>query len=560
MDENRNPPRISVDAKGAHPDPFVAAFNCLNSERPLRDRELQQAASDLSANLVASAKRSLAAHLARNPKDPDALYLKAQIALRQHNPKEARELLRACLSFAPKFALARYALARLLIQLNEPDAALSELEVLLAAESDNPLFRNLQAKVLQAIGQADRSLAIRKTLVDDFPASPECWHAYGNALRASGAPAEQAAVAFRKALALRPTHTKSYWSIANLKAVRFSSDEIDHMEGSLARPDLPAEHRTWLHFSLGKGLEDAGDYARSFQHYARGNALARMRTEYDAERTSALVAATKAVFTSEFVTAHHGWGSADRAPIFIVGMQRSGSTLVEQILASHSAVEGTAELPCLPEMLRRITETAGSDYPGWLPVLDAAAAAEAGEDYLKRAALYRRSDRPFFTDKASANLWHVGAIHLVLPGAKIVDVRRHPAANGFSRFRQYFGKTNLRLAELGREYRDYVDLMAHFDQVLPGKVHRVIYEELVANPEREIRKLLAYLELPFEEACLHFHTTKRAVLTPTSEQVRKPISSEALEHWRNYERWLSPLLESLGPVLAAYPAVPENFR
>jgi hypothetical protein len=235
---------------------------------------------------------------------------------------------------------------------------------------------------------------------------------------------------------------------------------------------------------------------------------------------------------------------------------------VEQILCSHSAIEGTAELPYIAE-LARAKDPDGTDahytYPEALAELNLDAFADLGREYLRRAALHRKSGRPLFIDKAPANYFYVGLIHLILPNAKIIDVRRHPVACSLSIFKQYYSRTNLRLGELGRFYRDYVELMAHFDCVLPGRIHRLLYEDVVAAPEKETRRLLHYLGLPFEENCLRFYETERTVLTPSSEQVRRPISGDAVDHWRNFEPWLRPLVESLGSVAADYPSVPAEL-
>jgi hypothetical protein len=312
-----------------------------------------------------------------------------------------------------------------------------------------------------------------------------------------------------------------------------------------------------LQFALGKALEDAGDYGAAFEQMAQANASLRSRIEYDPKSLTRGVAANKALYTADFFAARAGAGCASTAPIFILGRPRSGSTLLEQMLASHSAIEGTAELPYGPALAAGLNHRSGPAYgTDTLTALGRMSAPELaalGEAYLQSAGVHRRLGRPHFIDKNPANFAHIGMLHLMLPAAKIIDMRRHPVACSFSMFKSLGGKSRLRLDELGRLYRDYVDLLAHFDAVMPGRVLRVFYEDLVREPERELRRVFAHLGLPFEAACLRFHETSRTVLTPSSEQVRQPLHTGAVDHWRHFEPWLTPLIESLGPAHSAYP-------
>jgi hypothetical protein len=338
------------------------------------------------------------------------------------------------------------------------------------------------------------------------------------------------------------------------------------MHEQLRRPDLAPGDRAGFQFALGKAYEDAGDYERSWEQYAKANAAMRIHSTYNPEAHTAAVKANTALFTPEFLRARESWGCKRNDPIFILGRPRSGSTLVEQILASHSAIEGTAELPYIGNLAKRLARRQGhgvvldTDALAALAALGAAEIEALGEEYLESARLHRKTGRPFFIDKKPDNFLFTGMIHLILPNAKIIDARRHPAASCLSTFKLYSVKGRLRITELGASYRNYVELMAHFDRVLPGKIHRVIYEDMVADPESEVRKLLDYLALPFEEQCLRFYETKRTVLTPSSEQVRRPITKEAVDYWRHFEPWLGPLMKSLGSVLTEYPEVPKEFR
>ena len=337
------------------------------------------------------------------------------------------------------------------------------------------------------------------------------------------------------------------------------------MQAQLDRSDISEEDRFHLEFALGKALEDVASYADAFKHYASGNALRKMGMAYDAEETTRHLHRSRALFTPEFFATRKDYGAPATDPIFILGLPRSGSTLIEQILASHSAIEGTMELPDIPAIAKRLGARRRSDeasaYPEVLEDLSAGDCYALGEEFLERTRHQRKLGRPFFIDKMPNNFAHVGLIHLILPNARIIDARRHPLGCCFSGFKQHFARGQgftYDLVDLGRYYSDYVALMAHFDAVLPGRIHRVIYERMVADPETEVRALLDYCGLPFEAACLKFHENERAVRTASSEQVRRPINTDGLDQWRNFEPWLDPLKAALGPVLAAYPDPPAT--
>jgi hypothetical protein len=337
------------------------------------------------------------------------------------------------------------------------------------------------------------------------------------------------------------------------------------METGLEQPGLADDVRLHLHFALGKAHEDEKDYEAAFRHYAEGNAIRRAELPYDAAKFELQIDAMKATFTRELVEDKKGQGCAARDPIFILGMPRAGSTLLEQILASHSLIEGTSELPhiiALTQKLRGDKVLAAQDpYPRLISSLEPERLRELGEEYLRNSRVHRTTQRPLFIDKQPNNWSQAGFIHLILPNAKIIDARRHPLSCCFSNFKQHFARGQVfsySLEGLGHYYRQYVRLMRHFDDVLPGRVHRVIHEELVENPEAEIRRLLDYLELPFEEECLRFYENDRAVWTPSSQQVRQPINRQGMDQWRPFEPWLGPLKDALGPVLDAYPEAPAE--
>jgi tetratricopeptide (TPR) repeat protein len=546
----------------APPDAFALAARRLAAQRPLRDRQLQACAQHLDHGHLELARSVLDRHLARQPADVDALHLLARAALRMNRRAEAYELLARCLRIAPDFAAARFNRANMLVRDWRFDEALDDLGVLLRTDPRNPLFRQVEANVLETIGDNERSLAVCEELAQENPRRFESWLSVGHARRATGRRA-QCVEAYRQALALRPACGRAWWSIADLRTVAFDDADVAAMQALLQRSDVPVEDRAACLCALGKAFEDRGDPARAFERFEQGNALLRHRIVYDADAQAAGIARRKALFTPEFFARRRAAGAGAPAPdpIFVLGRPRSGSTLVEQILASHPAIEGTAELPYLGALADGLGAAGGTADPfAALAALEPAALTALGDEYLRRARLHRRAGRPFFIDKMPGNFLHVGLIALILPNARIIDARRDPAATSFSIFRNWRSRGALNLDELGRFYRDYVALMAHFDAVLPGRVHRVIHEDLLREPEAEIRRLLDALGLPFDERCLRFHETQRAVLTPSSEQVRRPLTAEGVGRWRIFEPWLGPLLDSLGSVQTAYPEVPDELR
>jgi tetratricopeptide (TPR) repeat protein len=529
-----------------------------------RDPQLLAAGAALCENQIPQAEALLRAHLKQFPTDVAALRMLAEVAARLRRFEDAESLLLRCLELAPSFGPARHNYAMVLFRQNRPLEAVREVEVLLAAEPHNPGYRNLQAAVLAKLGNYAQSIETYTQLLASHPRQPKIWMSYGHALKTNGREADSIA-AYEKSLELLPSLGEAYWSLANLKTLRFTPVQIEAMRVQLARPDLGDEDRFHLHFALGKALEDSGEYAESFEHYSRGNSIRRAGIRYCAADNTAHIQRSKALFTAEFFAARRGYGHPTAEPIFIVGLPRAGSTLIEQILASHSQVEGTMELPDIPALARSLTQAARAEsaearYPDSLARLDAAQCSALGERYLAGTRIQRKSAAPHFIDKLPNNFAHLGLILLALPNAKIIDARRHPLGCCFSGFKQHFARGQnftYGLDDIGRYYHDYVELMAHFDAVLPGRVHRVFYEAMVADTETEVRRLLDYCGLPFESACLRFYENERAVRTASSQQVRQPIYRDGLDQWRHYEPWLQPLKTALGPVLDRYPRVPE---
>lgn len=530
-----------------------------------RDPRLLEPALALAEGRIAAAEPLLRQHLKQFPTDVAAIRMLAEVAARIGRHGDAEALLARCLELAPSFHAARHNYAVVLHKNNKPTQALEQVGQLLAFDPRSPAFRNLQAVVLARLGEHDQALALYEELLAEYPRQPRAWMSFGHTLKTAGRTAD-AVAAYRRAIALEPSLGEAYWSLANLKTFRFDPADLPSMRAQLESPRLTREDALHFHFALGKALEDDGEYAASFGHYATGNRLRKEAVPYDSADANDQVRRARALYTPAFFTARHGVGCPAPDPIFVLGLPRAGSTLVEQILASHPAVEGTMELPdvigFVKEFSGRTRRSEASKYPEALASLAPEEFRALGERYLEQTRLQRRSGKPHFIDKMPNNWAHVGLIHLMLPNAKIVDARRHPLGCCFSNFKQHFARGQnftYSLEDLGRYYADYVALLAHFDEVLPGRVHRVVYERMVDDTEGEVRRLLAYCGLPFDDACLRFFENDRAVRTASSEQVRQPIFRDAMEQWRHYEPWLGPLVAALGPVLDAWPgAVPAT--
>lgn len=517
----------------------------------VRHPELLAAANAMDEGRVGDAEKALRRHLSHIPKDVAALRLLALVALRCGQVHDADALLSRCLQFAPDFRAARESHAIALNELDRPQQALEHLEVLLQGEPNHPGYCNLKALMLARIGDHAGAGELCRNLLRDHPDHTRLWLSYGHALKAVG-DTDAAVSAYRRAVTQTPYFGEAWWSLANLKTFRFSHDDASTMQAQLQRPRLNAEHRTHLEFALGKEREDAGDHAAAFAHYKHGNDLRHSQVRHDTRVTSARLQQVRRQPSRGSFAAHPGSGIEAADPIFLVGLPRSGSTLVEQILASHSAVESTMELQEFPALVRELRQRQGGDHDA-LALPDPASLLWLGEHYLQRTRLYRQAGTPRFIDKLPGNFLHVGLIHLALPNARVIDVRRHPMACGFSLFKQLFVRGNefsYRLGDIGCYYRDYVALMTHFDEMLPGRVHRLVYDDLIDDFETQVRRLLDHCGLAFEPACLRFFENPRPVRTASSEQVRHPLFRNGLEQWRHYEAWLQPLQAALGPALA----------
>ncbi|CAN5240443.1 tetratricopeptide repeat-containing sulfotransferase family protein [soil metagenome] len=514
---------------------------------------------------LATAEAILRDYLSKDGGNVGALRLLARIRTDSDAPAEAEALLISVLDRAPDYHAARLDYAMLLLQQQKHLQARQEAKRLLKHEPENRDYLKQYAAACVGLGDHEPVIDLYETLLAGRPASSievadlRLWRA--NALKITGRQRE-AIADYRASLAARPDYGVAWFSLANLKTYRFTDEDVARMRAAEARADIQDTDRIYLCFALGKALEDRGDHAPSWDHYARGNALRRNAGRHRPEIAEACADRLKQVFTADFFAARAGWGVDDPAPVFILGLPRSGSTLIEQILASHSHVEGTQELT---EIGRYAGELCGSDPDCSLPVnaqalrrLTASDARTLGERFLSETRTYRRLGRPFFIDKMPNNFWHIGLIQLMLPRSTIIDVRREPMACCFSNLKQLFGTTNQAftygIEDIACTYRTYLDLMRHWDEVLPGRVLKVHYEDVVADLEGNVRHMLDHTGMPFEPACLAFHETRRSIRTPSSEQVRQPIGRDGLEQWRHYAPWLAPLQDALGDALTGYRA------
>lgn len=525
-----------------------------------RNPRLLRAAAALCENDIPAAEATLRIHLRDHPTDVAAIRMFAEVAARVGRLSEAESLLERALQLAPGFNEARAHYATVLQRQNRPLEALEQVDRVLTEQPKSPNHRNLKASILVAIGEYEQAIDLFAGLLEEYPGQARVWLSYGHVLKTAGQQAESIR-AYRRCIDLVPTLGEAWFTLANLKTFRFTAADMEAMQAALARTDASDDDRLHLHFALGKAFEDASQFEISFRHYSEGNRLRRAQIRYDAAETTKLVERSRALFTREFFAARATAGSVAPDPIFIVGLPRAGSTLVDQILSSHSLVEGTMELHDITDLSRSVNTPAAhgerGHYPQVLEALSPERLRELGEQYLQRTRVQRKTDAPYFIDKMPNNFLHLGLILIALPNAKIIDVRRHPMGCCFSVFKQHFARGqafSYDLTDVGTYYRNYVSLMAHIDAVLPGRVHRVHYESLVEDTETVVRQMLDYCGLAFEESCLRFYENKRAVRTASSEQVRKPIFRDGVDQWRSYEPWLAPLATALGPVLDDYPS------
>jgi len=476
----------------------------------------------------------------------EAMRLLARIGIKLDVLDDAELLLERVLAVAPDYHVARYEYAGVLLQRHRHARAKEETLKLIALEPADRNYQILHATACVALGEHQEALWIYRKLAAETPQSADLHLSIAHTLKTLGR-TDDAIAGYRNAAAARPDFGDAYWSLANLKTYRFTDAEIESMLAQEALASTATVDRYHLNFALGKAFEDRGNYAESYRRYALGNSNKKTESRYRPEAIERNARLQVEVFTPQFLAARKGVGCPNDAPIFVVGLPRAGSTLLEQILASHSQVEGTMELADIPRLVHRLqgAEYLGIDprYPGNLRDLDPVQFRHLGEQFIEDTRVYR-TGKPFFIDKMPNNFRHIGLIHLILPNARIIDARREPMACCFSNFKQLFAtgqEFTYSLEDIGRYYRSYVALMRHWDSVLPGKVLRIQHEDVVENLEANVRRILDFCGLPFEPACVEFHRTERSVRTASSEQVRRPIFREGLDQWRHFEPWLEPL-------------------
>jgi tetratricopeptide (TPR) repeat protein len=556
---------------------LVASWGALvELARELDKRELLTVATDHYARLAAlprellsvrvmmaegnnlSAERLCRAFLKENPKHVEGMRLLANLGIKAEVLDDAEFILESAVAFEPDNRFARFDYMNALYRRQKYAESLEQARILRDSDPENSQYRVAFANQCVAVGDFDQALEIYDDVVGKITNQPTLHLVRGHALKTIGR-VDEAIESYRNCYRARPDFGDAYWSLANLKTYRFSDEELQSMQAAESAAGTRLEDRIHLCFALGKSYEDVGNIKDSMDYYERGNALRKDQLRYDAGRMSYRLSLQQEFCSADLFDARKATGSQSNEPIFIVGLPRAGSTLLEQILASHSQVDGTHELPYISSLAFRLDGRRYVDdkprYPELLPDIPDEQLEKFGDQFLKDAKIHRGS-APRFIDKMPNNFRHIGLIQLILPNAKIIDARRHPMACCFSSYKQLFAtgqEFTYGLQEIGSYYRDYVELMDHWDQVLPGKVLRVQYEDVVADLDTEVRRMLDFCELPFEDSCLEFHQTERSVRTPSSEQVRQPIYTSGLEPWRPFEPYLDPLKAALGPILARYP-------
>ena len=530
-------------------------------------RELVAVSSQYYEGRLDLAEKHCRHFLQHNKHHPEALRWLALIASQHNIYDEAQFLLESALQIAPDSPMIRYSLVEVLKKRQDFQGAYQQASILYN-QSDkpeqhrDPALAILLANQALAIGHYDEAIRLYQQQLDRAPQTETVHLSLGHAWKTSG-DQQQALRHYRDAYSHRPTFGDAYWSLANLKTYSFLPDEVTQMQQQLRNPGLLKEDRTHFCFALGKALEDSGNYHESFACYEQGNQLKKSSGSYNSAKISAEFDAQKTVFTKQMIAEKCHLGNPATDPIFIVGLPRAGSTLLEQILSSHSQVDGTLELPNILAIAQRLRrrhklDTSRPGYPQALAQLSADELRSLGDTYLHDTAIHRKT-APFFTDKMPNNFRHIGLIKLILPNAKIIDARRHPMACCFSVFKQLFAEGqefSYSLEDVGRYYADYVDLMDFWHECFPGEILSVQYEDVITDTEVQVRRILDYCGLPFEAACLEFHKTERPVRTASSEQVRQPIYTSGIDQWRNYQPYLQPLEKALGSTLQNYRPTP----
>jgi len=545
--------------KGSEADKaFEASFE-LNPER----KKLALAAEHQREGRLDEAEQLYREVLRENPNNVDALRLLGTIAASQSRYGEAEQRFRQAIELAPDYVRVIVDLGRIMEEQNRYQEAINCFEKAISLEP-------LNAHSIYQLASTLAPAALTYEAVEAYQRVLELQHQHAGALLGVAhrlktvGRQDESVVAYRDLMALTPDHGEGYWSLANLKSYKLTDEDIQEMESQLKKEDLTDQSEVHFLFALAKTYEDQGEYDRGWSYYNKGNEKRRMMEQYDPVRTEVTNDAIISVFDQPFLEKNASLGNSDPAPIFIVGLPRSGSTLIEQILASHSLVEGTAELPYAGQVATSLNRNRadGINYPEATRELGEKQFKAMGQEYLDLAQLHRTEGAKHFIDKMPNNTPTIGFLNLILPNAKIIDARRYPMDSTFSCYRQLFGRGQAftyDLTDIGEYYLQYERMMDHWHEVLPGKVLTVQYEEVVIDFENQVRRLLEYCELPWEESCINFYKTDRPVRTASSEQVRQPIYTKSINRWRNYESHLGELMEVLEPVLPRY-AKYENIN
>ena len=550
---------LAAGGRGADADAALEAWFAQSQDRASVAIALDHLRGGRNSDAIATLK----ARLRINPDNVDALHTLAQAYWGDDQRlSDIEALLRRVTELAPAHVPARLLLGSLLHNSDRPEEAIASYLRATELEPRNAAaWSGLGADYAQ-IGEMEKSAAAYARSLALEPGQPGLHMSYAHVLKTLGRQSE-ALGEYRRAIGLKPDFGEVYWSMANLKVFRFEPEEVAAMEEQLRRENLPESADVHFRFALAKAYEDAGDYDRAWAHYHAGNQRQRPLVSFDPVGFETRHEKIIEVFSRDFLERHADQGLRTDAPIFIVGLPRSGSTLIEQILASHSQVEGTLELPVLGEIALSSGryQRENREYPEAVLKLRGTDFRALGQRYIEETRVYRTTGRPRFTDKLPNNFSHIGFAHLILPDARIINARRHPLDSCLGSYKQLFGKGQnftYDMDELALYYRQYHETMKHWHHVLPGKVLDVHYEETVGDFEAQVRRILEHCGLPFEEACLHFHETQRPVRTASSEQVRQPLYSRALGTWRRYGRHLAPWQEELADIIQELPDSVRN--
>ena len=505
----------------------------------------------LSQGSIAKAEQACREFLGENPHHVEAMRLLAQIAVQMNVFDEAEFLLESAVLFEPEDIPLKTDYINVLRKRQKLVEAREHALELFENDKESLYFKSQYAVISMQLGDYETALTLFDELLTAMPGEPVTLTSKGHALKTVG-DTDAAISCYQEACREGVIHGEAWQSLANLKTYKFEESEVARMEGLLKNPALRKMDRVYLHFGLGKAYEDRREYDLAFSNYASGNQIKRAESRYIAQHMSEEFEEQRRVF-STLAPSREGFEAPD--PIFIVGMPRAGSTLLEQILSSHSQVDGTQELPnilsAVHQLRSRNKDFDRLNYPRAILDLSPGELRDFGRAYIEDTRTHRK-EAPFFIDKMPNNFRHIGLIKRILPNAKIIDARRHPLSCTFSCFKQLFAEGqefSYHLEDLGHYYRDYVGLMNFWHQCLPNEILHVQYEDVVDDLETQVRRILAHCNLPFEEACLNFWETERAVKTPSSEQVRQPIFKSGVENWQDFEVHLNPLKQALGKTL-----------